>query len=413
MKDKSIQPLQEDSSLNRARLILLAAVLTNLICGANYAWSIISKELALQYGWNAKEMSMPYTVALLLNTVALFLGGRMTDRFSPRYTALSGGLFLGVGLILSAFISNPLWIAVAYGIGIGFGSGMCGAVTISTPVKLFPVSRKGMVSGITMCGSAFSSAVLSPYINWLMSAYDPHITFIVLGLTGMFVICSCAMVFPRNPAAAVAAQAAADDLMMKPKDIIRTSRFYILWGVLFLGSCADLSIIGNTAIIVLRQASLENGAFFTVWLAVCNGVARLLIGSLSDRIGVKKTLMLVTIVQGINLLCFRFYTTFPLLLLGMGLTGAGFGGMVSMMPTATSDFSRVYMGENYAWVCSAYGVGGFVGPLICAALVDLTGSFNVSYLVCFGMLAASLLMLFGLKPAVRRTQKDAVKQSRA
>ena len=52
------------------------------------------------------------------------------------------------------------------------------------------------------------------------------------------------------------------------------------------------------------------------------------------------------------------------------------------------------LGVNYGLVFTAWGLAGIIGPLLAGWVVDTTGSYQISYLVCAGLLVVASGLTF-------------------
>jgi len=92
------------------------------------------------------------------------------------------------------------------------------------------------------------------------------------------------------------------------------------------------------------------------------------------------------------------------LLIGKSLVGFTFGGMLTIFPVITSQlFGLKNLGVNYGFIMTAWGVGGFLGPLLGGTVRDITGTYQTSYTVsAIFCIAGSILTFFIKKPEARR-----------
>ena len=124
---------------------------------------------------------------------------------------------------------------------------------------------------------------------------------------------------------------------------------------------------------------------------------------ISDKIGRRTSLFLMLGIQGLVMLMFyRMGFNVWSLYLGAAMIGFNFGGNFALFPAATADlFGNKNVGLNYAWVFTAYGVGGIVGPIVAGRFGDLARAngdlsawltpFVIAGIAC--LLAASLTLL--------------------
>src|SRR5258708_5783578 len=107
-------------------VIAAAGVLMQVALGAVYAWSVFRVPLAKQFGWTVSEVTLTFTISIVVLGIASFFGGLWLNRKGPRVVALTGGVLYGLGVFLASFSANKLWwLYLSYGliggIGLGFG----------------------------------------------------------------------------------------------------------------------------------------------------------------------------------------------------------------------------------------------------------------------------------------------------
>jgi OFA family oxalate/formate antiporter-like MFS transporter len=185
-----------------------------------------------------------------------------------------------------------------------------------------------------------------------------------------------------TPPAAVAGATAAGSVEFDSSEMLRRPQYYMLLLTFIFSSLAGLmtiGVIGKFGIDALKAGGLpEVAAKATaataagVFLALFNGAGRIVWGRLSDNLGWKRSMVLMTAIQGVVMLAFFWLAqTTALLFLGAALIGFNFGGNFALVPVATADlFGAKSVGKNYGWVFLAYGVGGILGPIMAGYFKD-------------------------------------------
>jgi len=149
-------------------------------------------------------------------------------------------------------------------------------------------------------------------------------------------------------------------------------------------------------------ASATAGTAMAVFYSLANGLGRIAWGAISDKLGRKLSVVIMTATQGIVVLCFPYMAgTTGLLYLGATLIGFNFGGNFALFPTTTADtFGAKFIGRNYGWVFLAYGVGGILGPIMGGKLGDMN-NFPLAFTIAgVGCLVAAVIAI-ALKPPKR------------
>jgi MFS family permease len=111
------------------------------------------------------------------------------------------------------------------------------------------------------------------------------------------------------------------------------------------------------------------------WYAIFNGLGRIAWGSVSDRLGRRSTIILMSALQGITMLMtYHVFINFGMVngfILAAALIGFNYGGSFALFPAITADyFGNKNVGSNYGWIFTAYGVAGLAGPLLAGYFKD-------------------------------------------
>ncbi|MGL6107762.1 MFS transporter [Romboutsia sp.] len=87
----------------------------------------------------------------------------------------------------------------------------------------------------------------------------------------------------------------------------------------------------------------------------------------------------------------------------------GYGALLSLFPTITSDYYGVKnFGGNYGILYTAWGIAGFIGPIIAGNVVDSTGTYNLAYMISAGLLLVTLIFALIIKPVYKSEEKNDV-----
>jgi OFA family oxalate/formate antiporter-like MFS transporter len=151
------------------------------------------------------------------------------------------------------------------------------------------------------------------------------------------------------------------------------------------------------------EAVVVTGTAMGLFYSLANGLGRIVWGAVSDRIGRRTSIAVMSLLQGVVMIGFYFVGgTEWGLYVAAALIGFNFGGNFALFPAATADlFGDANVGVNYPWVFLAYGVGGVAGPLLGGITGD-AGTWLLAFLPAgLACLAAAALALT-LRPPRRR-----------
>jgi fucose permease len=227
-------------------------------------------------------------------------------------------------------------------------------------------------------------------------------TFIWSGIVFAVVGGLCALLV-RNPpvaapaptiAAGAARPAPAAAREYPPSEALRTPQFWALWGMLFLNVTAGILFISNAVPIMRELTNAPPATALAVYgfIALFNGIGRFFWGAMSDRLGRNLAYLLIYGSQVIIFFVVAGVHSIPAVAILFAIVLLDYGGGFGTMPSFTADyFGTRFMGVNYGWILTAWGVGGIVGPIFVARVKDLTGTFSgalpvIAVLLLFAML---------------------------
>ena len=393
------------NKLNKATGVLAAGFFINMCIGILYAWSVFKQSLVEQ-GWSNADASMPYTVATICFALSLLVAGNLQDRMGPRKVLILGTIMVGLGMIISSFATSPMTLLLSFGVITGCGIGFGYACLSPAAMKWFHPSKKGLVNGLIAAGFGLAAVYLAPLTSTLIASFGINTSFLILGLGVLAIAVPLACTINNPPAdyvpeapAGYKAKSGSAEVSMGWRAMVKTPQFYSLWLMYALASSAGLMIIGNITSIAVKQANLTQAAFLVVVLAIFNSGGRVAAGILSDKIGGVKTLLLAFIMQGVNMAMFATYDNEIMLMVGAALAGVGYGTLLAVFPSITADYYGLKnYGGNYGVLYTAWGVSGFIGPVVAATAVDMTGNYVMAYTICAAMLAVAVVLALFTKP---------------
>ncbi len=434
-------------SKNKGWAVLWSASGISFISGILYVWSVISKELIKELHWTSKQASLPYTTVTVAFVIAMFIFGKILDTKGPRICVVTAGLLMGGGLILSGFASEPWMMVMTFGIVTGAGIGITNVAATPSAMKWFSPDKKGLITGIVVGGVGIAPVFFSPAANFLIKSVGISMTFIIFGIIALAVVLPLSRIITNPPAgylhtdaispttAAVVTSPATAAVVTSPAtaaevtsaattkaatspasvpairdmtriEMLKTARFYKLWIMLAFSSSAGLMIIGHAANIARVQVEWEGGYLLVILLSIFNALGRLLGGTVSDKIGRVNMMRVIFLFQAVNMLLFFSYQSIVTLAAGIMVAGLCYGATFAVFPPTAADFYGMKnFGSNYGTLFTAWGVGGVIGPMTAASIMDATKNYNSAYIVACVLLIIALLITFTFKNTAKNTAK--------
>lgn len=406
-----------NQSNSKKYIILSAGILLALAFGILYTWSILKGEIDSSiklnlpdgFHWDISSLNDPYSLSLLVFSFTMIFSGRIQDNLGPRITTYIGSGFVFVGFMIIAFSKSYLIWLLGYGVFIGVGIGFGYAAITPVVIKWFPSQKTGLVTGLVVAGFGLSSVYIAPLYNYLINSFGLTNTIFYYGI-GFFIVVMIAASFIKNPGTdyTVNKEITKSDKDKGAINILKTSPFYILWTIYFIGAGSGLMVIGFITEMVKKD--LGTKAFLGVAIiAIGNALGRIVSGYFSDKIGRVKTLLLFYLFQ--TLLMFVAFFTYginsvALIVFLATFIGFNYGSNLSVFPAITNDlWGMKNFGANYGILYTSWGLGGFALSRVSQMIKATTGSLEYSFLLAGILLGVgSLLLIFFERLMKQRTQ---------
>lgn len=412
--------MAETKVMNR-NLVVVGAILIQLCLGAIYAWSVFTKPL-VDAGWTKTQTQAVFAAGLALFAIVMVLAGRLMPKIGPKKLAMAGGIVLGLGYLLAGLLGGTSFWPIFIFVGIigGAGIGLAYVVPIAVGMRWFP-DKKGLITGLAVAGFGFGALLwvkLAGSWGALIENFGLSTTFTIYGIVFFLAVFvgSLWMKFPPEgwkPEGWTPSEKEKnfddDKRQLKSGQMLKTPQFYMILLTFAFGASAGLMSIGLMKLFPMK-ALMDNGyselvasgiagTAMAVFFSLANGLGRIAWGAISDKLGRKRSIIIMMFTQGIFVIIFQWIAGTPgLLYLGAALIGFNFGGNFALFPTITAEtFGTKYVGQNYGWVFLAYGIGGIFGPILGGKLGDMD-NFPLAFIICGILCLIAAAIIAGVKP---------------
>ncbi|MCI3029113.1 OFA family MFS transporter [Desemzia sp. C1] len=396
-------------------LILIAAIITNLALGAGYAWSVFQTALLeTNTDWTLSETSLAFSISFAMVPVGMIICGPIVDKHGGKKVVLAAGLLFGLGMFLTGFANSIIMLYLTYGVILGLGIGAGYGTATALTVKWFP-DKKGLAGGLTAAGFGSGAILLAPIATNMIESVGVNDTFKILGGILLVVICASSFVM-ENPPVKEKVVGLTSDKDKNYKEMLRDSNFWILWAIYTFAATSGLMVIGHAANLA-SYYSLGAGAVIVMVVGLANTLGRIFWGSVSDKIGRCKTVMIMFIVSGTGLILLNFANTLGAVagIAGLIFIALSFGGFLGSFPGITAEnCGASKSASNYGWMFTAYGIASILGPSLASSIRESTGSYSMALLISAGMaLVGAGMILFYMNRANKASnvKQKAVKQN--
>lgn len=406
---------------------VIAGIAIQLCLGTAYIWGVFQKGVAgYLFAGNNADAGLTFSILLSMLTLGSTIGGYLQNRFSTRPVVITGGLILALGFFLASLTppSAGWLIWITYGVVGGFGMGMTYSTTIACCQKWFP-DKRGFITGIIVSALGFGGVAFTPLAETLIKTFGGGTAgvgelvsfrwFSVIFL----IVCTVGGLFVNNPPkdyipegwTPPAPKAGTSKRDFTPKEALKTPQFYAITATLMLACLAGLMMIAFGKTIAGYQPELKTIAVAGVFaVTLFNSFGRLFWGFVSDKIGCRKTVMILLVATAVLVLLVKLVVTNVLFFVLVAAIGFLYGGYLGTFPAFTADYfgakhvSMIYgmvlLGFGIGAVASSYLGGYFVNRATAAdsAVLDINILFTAFVVASVASAVGAVIMLVTKPP---------------
>ena len=370
--------------------------------------------MANELGVGRGSVSLTLTLANLMAAV----GGTIMPRVvKPKNYKLIMivGVVICCGCTVLLGVSSQLWMLYVLNIIRGFATGFVGTVIGTLILNNWFHKNSGTITSIALGFSGLAGAVFSPIFSSLISSLGWRTSYMIAA-AGMAVLYLPMLLFPINMTPEAVGTVAYGDVpgteKMKFEDPrLKKASKAAIPAALFALACVYAACGGLTTTVVqhfpgvaetyLLPASV--GAVMLSASMITNTSGKLLLGFLIDRIGVKKSILLIIILVAAGAALILTVHSGVAMIIGAALIGLGYStstvGVVMLTRTSfgVENYSRVY-----PKVALFTTVSYALGTTLVGFIYDSTGAYTLVFayiLASLVLMAAVLLVLTGKKKA--------------
>ncbi len=398
--------------------IVAAAAVTimTIAWGASRTFGVFLEPMLGEFGWTRAGISGSFTLNMIVMGLLAIVAGRLTDRFGPRVVVIGCGLFLGSGYLLISQVSAIWHLYLFYGVITGIGMSGAFAPLMSVVVRWF-AKRRALMSGIIIAGPGLGVVIMPLVFSLLISGYGWRFSYVILGGVVLVVMVSAALFLKRDPGEMGLMPYGADEEKAGSMDLqaegfslgeaVRTQQFWLLSVLTF----CDLFLVNVVVVHIVIYGiglGIPSTAAASI-LSVAAGVsipARVIIGGVADRIGNKPAFMICFITSVAAFLLLLVARELWILYLFAAIFGFGLWSSGGIMAPITAElFGLKSHGTILACASFAGAVGGAVGPVMAGYIFDVSGSYQLAFILCLVVSVISFISLILLRPGTIKPAK--------
>ena len=381
--------------------------------GAQFSFGVFFSALIEEFGWSRGALSGAFALYAFGYSALAAVSGRLTDRWGPRAVIATGGVFLGAGWIAMSATSAVWHPYVFYGVVAALGMSTANVPCGATVSRWF-VRRRGLATGVATAGGSFGAFAFPPIAQLIVSRMGWRWAYVAFGVALLVTLNLLAPLMKRDPERlgltpdgdppedvhAAALERGRDFTLAQA---MRTRAFWVLFA---LFSATWFSIFTPVVHLVPLARGLGIDPLVATTLVSAIGMAgifgRLVMGSLSDRIGRRPAIGVGLVLQIAAFLGFAAAGALPGLYAASVAFGFSYGAVAALFPAMVADFfGRKHAGGLVGLLFATAGSLAACGPLGAGFIYDRTGSYGPAWVGSAALNVVALGLLAWARPPRR------------
>jgi len=384
-------------------------IIGTLIFGTRYSFGVFFTSIEGEFQLSRTATSTIFSVYMLLAPLFAILGGWALDRYGPRITTISMGIFTGLSLLLTSQADASWQLFITYSLLLAIGTGAAYTIIMSTISRWFD-RKRGLALGIVGAGGGLGTVVIAPLAAYLIASFDWRMAYAVIGLIAGTVVIALSLLLRKDPVeigllpdGVSSRRSVTTDnndvklVSLSLSQAFRTRSFWalsIVW--LSFSVCLHLLLTHLVPHITDMGISAAEAALILGLIGSISIPGRLMIGWVSDRTGRKVSAVACALTQCGAMVWLAWAQDLGTFYLFAIVFGFAYGGFDSPVTAMIGDiFGLRNIGIIMGVLGISFGIGAAIGPALGGLIFDASQSYFLAFLIGAGaMLIAALSVAF-------------------
>ena len=390
----------------RRNAVLIASLAFMVIgTGSIYFLVVALKLITTEFNWPRVVPSAAYALQYFGGGVGGIFMGDCLDRFGMGIPAVLASIMIGLGAMLTSYVTEPWQLYLIYGVMLGFLGRAALFSPLTANITRWFEDKKSMAVGIVGSGQALSGALWPPAFQYLFEAIGWRETAVWYGIFVLATMLPLVLILRLRPPEAEAQAAPAANAKQRrdgPRSLAGMTplRMQLTLSIASIGCCVAMSM--PLAHIVSHVSDLgfdpaRGAEVLSVMLTAAAISSFFGVGFLGGRFGGLRAIFVFSSAQAIFLASFAFVDTLPTVYLCAALFGMGYGGILPCYPVIVREYLPAReVGRRTGIVILFAGSGMALGSWLAGYVFDHTGSYNEAFLIGAAFNLANLTIIASL-----------------
>jgi len=411
-------------------MVLTSGLISAWGAGYNvYGFSALFKPIASELGLNRAVTSVAASIGRFEGGFEAPIVGWVNDKYGPRVVILVGVFLFGLGLLLMNYVTSPWTYYLIWGVIVGTGHNIAGALTTDLAITNWFVKKRGLALGIKWTIAGLGGSVVLPFVvarlivtqSWRMACTVGGLGLLIVGFPLAWFFLK-----PRRPeyygllpdgATTEEEEASGDQTIDRGvkyaaeveeveftfRQAMRTPAYWLLILAQSIHSLAMpvVNIHGIPFLTDIGIAPLRAAGMLAIMILA--GIPpRFIGGFLADRVKKQHLRFLIGgayFLQAIGFVAILQNQNVPMIYTWLILYGIGYGGAFTLNTSMRARyFGRKAFGSIAGWSRLLLLPIGITAPVYIGWVFDTTGSYISAFTLVTALLALSAVTMTIIRP---------------
>lgn len=358
-----------------------------------------------EFGWTREQATLlasaKYATAALFSIVV----GRLIDVVGVRNVLIWVSMLAGIAMV--SFLWTPN-LTVYYLSGVLLGIASPGTiVAIKVLVSRTFHASQGTAMGAAMIGTSIGSVIVPPVITYLIASFGWRVAIAMMSL-GVWLVALPLMIFyltdksfeSRNDAGKRVEPQSVALKWSLVRELMLRREFALIALAVFLAAFVDSAFVQHQVLFLKLDLGMAAG-FVAASISIMGliGIAgRLFVGGIFDRWSTKGVSIIYLVLATGSLLALAAFNPYVFAAFIVFRAIGHAGVMLDTTVLTKHTFGLANIGILFGVFTAFVNLGFATGPWFMGRMFEITGSYNIPFVVCGAMAVFAAIVLLPVRP---------------
>jgi len=368
-------------------VLICGGIILTLSLGTRHTFGLYLQPMTIDLGWSRETFAIAIAIQNLVYGFATPFTGMIADKWGTARVLIGGTLLYALGIALMAYSTTGTEFLLSAGVLVGIGLSCSGFAPIFGVVaRAFPPEKRTLALGIAGSAGSFGQFLMLPYGQTLITHIGWHNALLICAATVMLILpLSTGLMEDKKALAHIGGKQSIPEAL---REALGHGGYLLLCSGYFVCGFQILFIsVHFPAYLIDQRLTPEAGMTALALIGLFNIFGTLLWGWLGHRYTKKYVLSVLYFTRAVAV---AIFIALPITPFSVYLFASVIGFLwLGTVPVTSGLIAQVF-GVKYLSTLTGiaflfHQVGSFLGVWIGGYLFDVTGSYQLMWILTIGL----------------------------